>query len=165
MKLSSASKHVSTSGRGGGGGMSADHNVARGRGISQQARSQLMDNSYSVGSLIKKPMPMDEDGHKRRGYTYKCEDPWSATPANDLDATVFHSALIDNAAPKIRQFAGKINLVFFVGEDKRSKINVSRLLKRCMAFAKQTDIAFHIEPLKRNAHITTNPSNIPTTKE
>jgi hypothetical protein len=101
------------------------------------------------GLSTEKPMVMDEDGYQRRGYAYKGEAPWSAPPAKDSDATVFHSKSIDNAAPQIRQFAGTINLGFSIGEDKRSEINVSLLLKRCMSFAKQIEADVRIEPPKR----------------
>jgi hypothetical protein len=83
----------------------------------------------------------------------------------DSDLTVCHSTPTDNAAPQIRQFAGTINLVFFIGEDKRIEIKFSLPLKRFVAFAKQTNGAFRIEPLNDSAQCITNPRNIPTTKE
>jgi hypothetical protein len=85
--------------------------------------------------------------------------------ANYSDPTVFHSMHTDNSAPQIRHFAGTINLGFSIVKDKRRKINVSLLLKRFMAFAKQTDGAFRIEPLNNSAQCISNPRNIPTTKE
>jgi hypothetical protein len=88
-----------------------------------------------------------------------------ALPAKESDPAVFHSTPYDNAAPQIRQFAGTINLGFSIGEDKRSKNNVSLLLKRFVAFVKQTDGAFCIDPLNGSAQCITNHSNIPTTKE
>jgi hypothetical protein len=78
---------------------------------------------------------------------------------------VLNSTPTDDAAPQIHQFAGTINLGFSIGEDKRIKINVSLLLKRFMAFAKQTDGSFYIDPLNGSAQCIMNPSNIPTTKE
>jgi hypothetical protein len=150
MKLSAASKHLSTAGRGGGSRLLDDINAARGRGIAQQAKAQTMDNSDSLGSSTEKKMPMDKDGHQRRGYAYKGESPWSAPPVKNSDPTVLHSTTTDNTDPQIRQFAGTINVRFSI-IDKWSKINVSLLRKRLMAFVKQTDGSFHIEPLNGSA--------------
>jgi hypothetical protein len=110
-------------------------------------------------------MPMDEDGLQHQGYVYKGEAPWSGLPTKDSDPTVFHSTPTDNAATQICQFAGTTKQGFSIGENKRSRINVSLLLKRFMAFAKQTDGAFHIDPLNGSAQCITNPINILTKKE
>jgi hypothetical protein len=110
-------------------------------------------------------MPMEEDGPQCQGYDYKGEAPWSAAPVKDSDPAVFHATSSDNTAPQIRKFSGTINLGFSIGEDKRSEINVSLLLKRFMAFANQTDGAFRTDPLNGSAQLITNPSNIPTNKE
>jgi Fe-S cluster assembly ATPase SufC len=86
-------------------------------------------------------------------------------PTKDSDPAVFHAMSTDNAAPQIHQFAGTVNLGFSIGEDKRSEINVSLLLESFMAFAKQTDGAFRIDPLNGSAQCITNPRNITATKE
>jgi hypothetical protein len=78
---------------------------------------------------------------------------------------VFYATPTDNAAPQTRQFSGTINLRFSIGEDKRSEINVSLLLKRFMAFTKQTDGNFCIYPLNGSAQSIANSSTIPMTKE
>jgi hypothetical protein len=44
-------------------------------------------------------------------------------------------------------------------------MNVAILLKRFMAFAKQADPDFRIEPLSVNGQCISNPNNIPTSKE
>jgi hypothetical protein len=58
-----------------------------------------------------------------------------------------------------------MNLGFAIAESKRNKTNVAILLKRFMAFKKQTDPYFHIEPLSDNGKCISNPRNIPTSKE
>jgi hypothetical protein len=110
-------------------------------------------------------MPMDAHGHQRQGYAYKSEAPCSAPRTKDYDPAVFHSTPTDNAAPQIRHFSGTINLGFSIGEDNRSEINASLLLKSFMAFGKQTNEDSRIKPLNGSANRITYPSNIPTTKE
>jgi hypothetical protein len=86
-------------------------------------------------------------------------------PSVKSDATVLHAKQSDNAASKVHQFVVTINLGFAVIEDKRSAINAALLLNRFMAFAKQTDANFRIEPLNGSVQSISNPSHIPTTKD
>jgi hypothetical protein len=58
-----------------------------------------------------------------------------------------------------------MNLGFAIAESKRNEMNVAILLKRFMAFAKQTDPDFCIEPLNGQGQCISNPSNIPTYKD
>jgi hypothetical protein len=165
MKLSSASNHLATPSRGGGRRSTDDKNAARSRGIAQQARATKTDNSDSFSPSTEEPLPMDEDGLQRRGYAYKGEAPWLAPPVKDAGPTVFRSTPTNNVAPQIRQFSGTINLGFSKREDKRGKINVSLLLERFVAFVKQTDGEFRIDPLNDSAQCIVDPRNIPTSKE
>jgi hypothetical protein len=58
-----------------------------------------------------------------------------------------------------------MNLGCVIAESKRNKTNVAILIKRFMAFSKQTYPYFQIEPLSGNGQCISNPSNIPTSKE
>jgi hypothetical protein len=86
-------------------------------------------------------------------------------PTIEADATVFHEFSTPNAPPKVQHFVGTVNLDFSIRENKRSDTNIYILLKRVMAFAKQTNTKFRIEPLNGSAQCINNPSSIPTTKE
>jgi hypothetical protein len=72
-------------------------------------------------------------------FSYKGDSPWAAPPVAEADATVFHVESTSNAPPKIQHFIGTINLGFAIAESKRNETNIDLLLKRFMAFAKQTD--------------------------
>jgi hypothetical protein len=111
MKLSSASKHISAAGRGGGSSSIYERNAARGRGISQQARDVKTHDSDSYGISTEKQMPMKEDGLQRQDYAYKGEALWSTPPVKDSDPAVLHAMPTDSAALQIHQFAGTINLL------------------------------------------------------
>jgi hypothetical protein len=78
---------------------------------------------------------------------------------------VFHVEVVSNVPPKIRHFVGTINLDFAIAESKRNETHVAILLKHFMAFAKQTDPDFCIEPLSGKGKCIYKPSNIPTSKE
>jgi hypothetical protein len=80
-------------------------------------------------------------------FNYNCDSPWAAPPVVEADVTVFHAHALPNAPPKVRNFVGTMNLGFTISESKRNETNVAILLKRFMAFAKQTDPDFRIEPL------------------
>jgi hypothetical protein len=164
MQLSSASKHLPAVGRGSGRRSIDGRNAACGSGILYQTRDSKTHDRESYGISTERPMPMDEDGLQRQGYAYNGEEPWSAPPAKDSNPTVSYATPSNNAAPQIRQFSGTLKLGFSIGEDKRSEINVPRLLKRVMAFPAQTDGAFRIDPLNGSAQSITNPNTIPTTK-
>jgi hypothetical protein len=58
-----------------------------------------------------------------------------------------------------------MNLGFAIAESKRNEMNVALLLKLFMAFMKQTDPDFCMEPLSGQGRCISNPSNIPTSKD
>jgi hypothetical protein len=91
--------------------------------------------------------------------------PSAPPPTAEAGATVFHAAPMPNAPPKVCHFVGTINLGFAVPKSKRSNSNISILLKRLMAFDKQTNPNVCIEPLNRSDKCITNPSNVTTSKE
>jgi hypothetical protein len=164
MKLSK-SNHIYSVCRGGGGRSTHDQNAGTSRGMPKQARAKTLQGGDHSADSTNMTMTLDYDTNTRIWYVYKGETPWSAPPPNESNDTVFHAARVDNAAPRIRQFPGTINLSFTLNEDKHSEVNVSILLKRFMTYAKQTNADFHIKPLNGSAQSITNPSNIPTTKE
>jgi hypothetical protein len=131
----------------------------------KQARAKTVQGGEHSAESTNMPMALDGGTHPRTGYAYKGETPWSAPPPNTSDGTVFHAAQVDNAAPRICQFIGTINLGFTLNDNKCSDVNVSLLLKCFMSYAKQTYADFRIKPLNGSAQCITNPSNISTTKE
>jgi hypothetical protein len=80
-------------------------------------------------------------------FDYKGDSPWAAPPADEADAAVFHENALSNAPTKVRHFLGTMNLGFAIAESKRNETNVAILLKKCMAFTKQTDPDVRIDPL------------------
>jgi hypothetical protein len=107
----------------------------------------------------------DHIAHPPSRFQYKGTSPWTAPPVVEADATFFHADTVTNVSPKFRHFVGTINLGFAIIEYKRSETNVAILIKQCVAFAKQIDPYFRIEPLSGNGQCISNPSNIPTSKE
>jgi hypothetical protein len=57
-----------------------------------------------------------------------------------------------------------MSLGFAIAESKRNETNAAPPLKRFMAFTKQTDPYFRIEPLIGQGQFISNPSNIPNSK-
>jgi hypothetical protein len=98
-------------------------------------------------------------------FRYKGDPPWDAPPAVEADTTVFHVDALPNAPPEVRHFSGTMNLGFAIAESKRNEMNVAILLQRFMAFAKQTDPDFRIEPLNGQGQCISNPRNIPISKD
>jgi hypothetical protein len=63
----------------------------------------------------------------------------------------FHADSNSNDRSKVRQFVGTLNLGVAIPEARRSEANVYIIIKRLMAFAKQTDPDFRIEPINISA--------------